>query len=128
MIGGWFNSTGPAGFILPARYQMTAEQIATNFREGLALFPTTSAVQIAGANWTGSVASVRRTENFGLGGAYAEHDAVLTAAKPADAEEPKTGMRVIWQGQTYHIANVEIVANGALHVIALNRGNPPRGT
>lgn len=107
---------------------MTTEQISAKFREGLALFPTTDTVQIAGAVWTGSVASVRRTESFGVGGAFAEHDAILTAAKPADAEEPKTGMRVIWKSQTYHIASVEIVASGALHVISLNRGNPPRGS
>ena len=105
---------------------MNTDEIATKFREGLALFPTTGVVQIAGANWTGSIASVRKTDNFGVGGAFGEHDAVLTASKPADAEEPKTGMRVIWNSQTYHIASVEMVANGALHVIALNRGNTPR--
>lgn len=106
---------------------MTQAALTELFREGLGLFPTTDIVQIAGSNWPASVASIRKTDSFGVGGAFGEYDATITASKPAGAAEPKTGMRVIWQAETYHIATVEIVANGALHVIGLNRGNPPRG-
>ena len=128
MTADWFNSTGPVGAILPARYQMTQPELAELFREGLALFPTTDIAQIAGSNWTASVASIRKTDSFGVGGAFGEYDATITASKPDGAQEPKTGMRVIWRTENYHVATVEIVANGALYVIGLNRGNPPRGT